>query len=305
MSYEQRPFEKSTRNKKMIGNIVADIPTKLHISVCLLGLALNCFVLVVIWKDPKKCLRTRSAMFVTSLIVSDLFTTIINIIHLAYNICGFERHIPREIRIVILIGCYDALMISFFTIFLISIEHFLAIIQPIKFKIFVTKKLVSLIIFLTWLGCTTIQVIMFFLPGNNGLFHGIAACCVLLFLALPTMYGRAFFSLRQQSKAIKAADSCLDKSRRQSRISQQRNFLLTSALLVLTYLLTCAPFTFHHYLKTSKNEDYNMREEKDTLAIFLWMTIHLNLFLDPFLYCLRIPQYRSSCAALLCKGSRN
>ena len=283
---------------------VIDLPTSLHISVCVTAVLVNSFVLVVIWKDPKKCLRTRSAMLITSLIISDLFAAVVNITRTVHEIWLERRLQSRPIAFVLIIGSYDALMISFVTIFLISVEHLLAITHPIKLKILVTKKRISVIIISTWLGCTTILVGVYHLPGyNNELFQTITACSVLLFIALPTIYARAFFSLRQQSKAIKVVqDGCSYKSGKQKRITQQRNFLLTSAVLILTYLLTCAPFIFRHYLKTSQNANYNMRRDNDSTGAFLWIILYVNLFLDPFLYCLRIPQYRKSCIAFICKG---
>ena len=281
-----------------------DLITSLHFSVCIIALIVNSFVLLVIWKDPRKCLRTRSAMLVTSLMMSDFFVALVNIARTVYNI-WLEEHVrAKQIKVVLTIGCYDALMVSFLTIFLISVEHLLAITRPIKLKIHVTRKRMFVIIISTWLGCTVILSLLYYLPGqNNELFQAITACGALLFIALPTIYARAFFSLRKQSKAIKAIDAgCSDKSCKQKRIAQQRNFLLTSAVLVFTYVLTCAPFIFHQYLETSQNANYNMRVEKDKLGAYLWIVLHFNLFLDPFLYCLRIPQYRKSCIAFLGKG---
>lgn len=285
-------------NVTEIGKVL-DLPTSLHLSVCAAAIIVNSFVLVVIWKDPKKCLRNRSAMLITSLITSDLSVAVINVARIL-----LETRLPHGHFIVsiLIIGCYDALMISFLTIFLISVEHLLAITYPIKFKALVTKKWISVIIISTWLGSTIILVMAYYLPGhNNELFHSITACCALLFIALPTIYARSLLSLRQQSKAITGIDGCSMKSEKQKRITQQRNFLMTSAVLVLTNILTCAPFTFRHYLKTSQNAKYNTRRDGDTSGVFLWITLHLCIVLDPFLYCLRIPQYRKSCAALICK----
>ena len=272
-------------------------------SVCVTAFMMNSFVLVVIWKDPKKCLRTRSAMLVTSLIISDLIVALVNI---ARTVCGvwFEGQFPKQLGIALVIVSHNGLMISFLTIFLISVEHLLAITQPIKFKLLFTKKWVLIIIIFTWLGCTGIVYVAYHLPGKqNELFSCITASSVLLFIALPTVYTRAFWSLRQQSKAIRAMNntSCSEKLGKQNEIRRQRNFLLTCALLVLTYLFTCTPFTFHHYVKTTEDENYNMRRDKDSLGAIFWIILHLNLIFDSFLYCLRIPQYRKSCAALMCK----
>lgn len=273
-----------------------------HISVCIVAFIANSFVLVVIWKDPKKCLRTRSAMLVTSLLLSDLFAAAINMTNTVRDVL-FEEILPKPVGSVIVIGSYGTLMISFITIFLISLEHLLVITHPIKFKILFTKKWMAWIIASTWLSCTILLTVVYQLPRKNDLLQSITGCSVLLLIALPTIYARAFLSLKQQSKAIKAANDSAGNSGKQKRISHQRNFLLTSAALVLAYLLTTAPFTFHQYLKTSQNPDYNVRKE-DRLGQILWTLLCFNLLLDPFLYCLRIPQYRKSCA-IMCKSARN
>lgn len=94
---------------------VIDLPTSLHISVCVTAVLVNSFVLVVIWKDPKKCLRTRSAMLITSLIISDLFAAVVNITRTVHEIWLESRLQSRPIAFVLIIGSYDALMISFVT----------------------------------------------------------------------------------------------------------------------------------------------------------------------------------------------
>ena len=283
-----------------------NLQTSLHFSVCIAALIVNSFVLVVVWKDPRKCFRTRSAMLITNLMISDLFVTVVNIARTLYKTWLKEHLEAEQMNIALTIGYFDALVVSLLTIFLISVEHLLAITQPIKLKINVTKKRIYVMIISTWLGSTVTVSMLYYIPGQqNELFQAITACSALLFIALPTIYLRAFFSLRKQSKAIKAIDaSCSDKYGKQKRIAQQRNFLLTSAALVMSYVLTCAPFIFYQYLETSRDGNYNMYMEGDKLGLYLWIVLHFNLFLDPFLYCLRIPQYRKSCIALLCKGRR-
>jgi hypothetical protein len=279
------------------------VPEWTHFSVCVIAFIVNSFVLIVIWKDPKKCLRTRSAMLITSLIISDLFAAVVNIARPAFETLLVDDKHARDIQhVIIVIALFDALLISFVTIFLTSMEHLLAITQPIKFKILVTKKLVALIIVSNWIACTILATVLYHLPGANIIFRGITVCSVLLVIALiPTIYARAFFSLRQQSKALKAEDNFSRNSNKQRRISQQRHFLLTSAVLVSAYVVTSAPFTIYNYLKISENSSYNFHKDRDSLGFMLWTVLHLNLCLDPFLYCLRIPQYRKSCAALRCK----
>jgi hypothetical protein len=110
-------------------------------------------------------------MLITSLIMSDLFAAVVNITRTVYEIWLERRLQSRPIAFILIIGSYDALMISFVTIFLISVEHLLAITHPIKLKILVTKKQISVIIISTWLGCTTILDGAYHLPGyKNELF---------------------------------------------------------------------------------------------------------------------------------------
>ena len=284
--------------------MASKIPAEwIHISVCIFALIVNSVVLLVIWKDPKKCLRTRPTMMINSLIISDLFAALINILKSRPVFDSAFRESKgynvKNIKTLVNIAGYDAIIISFITIFLISVEHFLAITQPIKFKILVTKKLLTLIIVSTWTASTILTIVLFYLPGSNRLFQGITACTALLFIALPTIYAGAYFSLGKQSKTIKPEIDPVGKFSKQKIISQQRRFLITSAILVLAYLFTSAPFTIYNYFKISKNSSYNFRKDKDELGALLWTILHLNLCLDTFLYCLRIPQYRKSVAAFL------
>ena len=127
----------------------------------------------------------------------------------------------------------------------------------------------------------------------------------LLLITLPTAYTFAYLSLKRQLKEVFGMDnsSTGNVASKQKRILQQKNFLISSAGIVLFSLVTCAPFAFHNYEQFSKDIHYNLYRNGDELGMIFWIILNLNLCTDPFIYCLRIPQYRHSCAVLLC-GTR-
>ena len=274
--------------------------------VCVTATLANSFLLVVIWKDPKNCLRTRSAFLITNLIISDLAGAVINITRLVRQIAIDELSSGEPIRHFhqpLVICGYIALLESLSTVFLISVEHLLAITQPLRFKILATNQVIAFAVSTSWINCAVTAVILFWaIPGRNHVFQAVSALNLLLLTSLPTIYTWAYHSLKQQLRVLDNVNGLSGKfDRKEKRILMRKRFLLTSAALILVYVGTCAPFTIYNYIKMSDNELYNPYMSRDEMGKILWIILSLNLFFDPFLYCLRIPQYRQSCLAMLMK----
>ena len=281
-----------------------------YISSCFIlvyvtGMLANLFMLVVIGKDPKICLRTRSSYLITNLIISDFVGAVMNTYRILHQISVDALRDSKLISYVhkpTVIIAYAALLVSLSTVLLISVERLLAIIQPLRFKVLVTKKLVAFAAVATWLICASVAVILFYIPGRNHVFQGITVLNILLLVSLPTIYTKAFYSLRKQQLAADNLNSSSGNGeRKEKRILQQKKFLLTSVTLILVYLITCAPFTIYNYKKISESGLHNPYNTNDELVTGFWIILSLNLCIDPFLYCLRIPQYRKSCLALITK----
>ena len=284
------------------------VPMSLFSILCVTALVVNSFLLFVIWKDPKKCLRTRPTFFITNLIIADFLGALFNITRFAYRYFvqefGNGQTTTAFEKPVIVLG-YAALLVSYMTVFLISMEHLGAIASPLKFKVMVTKRVIAWTTGLTWLLGITLTILLYTIPEHHQVFHAITAIHGLLLITLPTAYTFAYLSLKRQLKEVFGMDnsSTGNVASKQKRILQQKNFLISSAGIVLFSLVTCAPFAFHNYEQFSKDIHYNLYRNGDELGMIFWIILNLNLCTDPFIYCLRIPQYRHSCAVLLC-GTR-
>jgi hypothetical protein len=268
--------------------------------LCVTALVVNGFLLFVIWKDPKKCLRTRPTFLITNLITADFLGALGNISRFSYRyfVHEFGDDEPTAVfsRPVTTLG-YVAVLVSYTTVFLISIEHLAAIASPLKFKVMATNRVIAWIIGLTWLFCVILTILLYTIPKNHQVFHAITAVHGLLLITLPTAYSFAYLSLkRQMEKLIDMASDSAVNVLKQKQMLQRKNFLVTSAGIVLFSLITCAPFTFHNYKHFINDIHYNHYRNSDKLGMIFWVILNLNLCADPFIYCLRIPQYRNSCA---------
>ena len=209
--------------------------------VCVTVILANSFLLVVIWKDPKKCLRTRSAFLTSHLIIA------IDELISSAPICHLHPSL--------VICWYTALLESLSIVFLISVEHLLAITQPLKFKILATNQVVAFAVSTSWINCAVIAVILFWaIPGRNHVYQAVSALNLLLLTSLPTIYTWAYHSLKQQLRVLDNVNGLSGKfDRKEKRILMRKRFLLTSAALILVYVGTCAPFTIYNYIKMSDN----------------------------------------------------
>ena len=280
------------------------LPMSLFSILCVTALIVNGFLLIVIWKDPMKCLRTRPTFLITNLMTADFVGALSNITRISfrYFLEEFgtgERHYFE--KPVIVMG-FVALLVSYTTVFLISMEHLGAIASPIRFKVMATNRVIAWTIGITWLVCTAVIIPLYTIPNNHQVFQAITAIHSLMLITLPTSYTYAYLSLKRQLKKrnVMADSSQRDALSKQKRILQQKNFLVTSAGIVLFSLITCAPFIVHNYEQFLDNRHYNLYRNSDMLGMVFWIILNLNLCADPFIYCLRTAQYRNSCAVLLC-----
>ena len=280
------------------------IPMTVFSILCVIGLVVNGFLLLVTWKDPRKCLRTHPTFLITNLISADFVAALLNISRLTY------RYIVQEfgsdetndfMKFTVVLG-YTALLVSYMTVFLISMEHLGAIASPLKFKVMITNQVIAWSIGLTWFTCLTLTILLYTIPQNHQVFHAITAIHGLLLRTLPTVYTFAYLSLKRQLKrrSDMTNGTTANTAQKQKRILQQKNFLFTSAGIVLLSIISCAPFTIHNYQQFSKDIQYNIYRTSDELGMIFWVILNINLCTDPLIYCLRIPQFRKSCVALWC-----
>lgn len=283
------------------------LPMSLFSVVCVTALVVNGYLLFVIWKDPMKCLRTRPTFLITNLMTADFVGALSNITRfsLRYFLEEFGSGEMHYFEKPVIVMGFVAVLVSYTTVFLISMEHLGAIASPVRFKVIVTNRAIAWTIGLTWSLCTAVTIALYTIPNKHQVFQAIAAIHTIMLITLPASYIYAYLSLKRQLKKrhVIAENSQRNALSKQKRILQE-NFLVTSAGIVLFSLITCVPFIVHNYQQFLNNNHYNLYRNSDLLGMIFWIILNLNLCADPFIYCLRIPQYRNSCAALLCGKRR-
>ena len=88
--------------------------------LCVSALVVNSFLLFVIWKDPKKCLRTHSTFLITNLITADLLGALAIITRIAYRYFldqSGNGEIEEGFQRPIVVSGYAALLVSCMTVF--------------------------------------------------------------------------------------------------------------------------------------------------------------------------------------------
>lgn len=265
--------------------------------IILCGIVTNSLLLFAIHKDPLRCLRTPTAIFIFNLAVSDLLSNCINFTELLLSIVlKFGRMIAiPNLMGEILLFIHECLFFSTFpSVFSIAVERYLAVCRPLWHNVHVTRRVCYHWIVVIWLVIFaytgTVTVSIYF---NADLTYYIVQSCfsTLFFAGTILIYILAMYSIRRKRQAIDNITSEVVRHTTKVRLKNQNNFLNT--ILIVTLFMTLGLFPSITYLFTLDTTPENSIAMKLLLGTFDTFNL-LNYAINPFLYFLRLQKYRKT-----------
>ena len=275
--------EKSITNKvgyEFTYNIIPPI------IITVIGAASNILLLVAFIKDPLKCFRNSGTYLVLNLSVSDclvcLFAsfyslTATEILKASSKTIGFLE--------------YWFASVSFLSITSISIDRFLIVGYPIKHRIWMKGKLIILWLAAIWIGSCLVSVLSLICFHTNGINIAYTFCVVLVILS-AVMYAFTYYTLKERSNNIALQNSTEDRTQ-EIRILKEKRFLKTIILIACVAFSCAIPYMILYLSYDSLNlqKDKLISEVIFTASLFIF---YINHAVNPFIYILRLPNYRKT-----------
>lgn len=268
-----------------------------------LGTVNNGLLLLIFWFNPLKTFHSNSTYFIKSLTAADFMTSLLTVVW------GLKSYISTVFLHVCQWSLWVSVQVSLYMVFVMSVERYIAIKYPFKKCSIVTKKRTMTCITVVWLfsafssAITEISSIQY--QGQFVLY----TLFDLAVLGVTIAYGKIIVELRRVSNDARSRNNqnkTLD-STRMEQIKKDNQLLVVVSILVAILFLTVFPYTlasqvFMGTLSFCPNcpQDGNLVKFSD----YYFPIEILNFVVNPFVYAIRLPNYRKSLIALFrcCHG---
>ncbi|XP_028397019.1 melanocortin receptor 5-like [Dendronephthya gigantea] len=257
-------------------------------SICIFGVIAHVFLIVAFIKDPLKCFRNAGTYLVGHLAISDLLFCLASLV---------ERHILVTWHLILLFVKHVCVGVSILTIAAISIDRFLLIVYPMKYRVFMKGKLIVVWSACIWLILSGISSEVFIRNSLNDLTVHIkhfSEITAIIFSCV--MYGLTYFKLKKQSRNL--ARESISHRQEQTRVMKEKRFLRTISFIACIQMVCIVPsIIFYNY-----QQFHAPREDNPLHNIGLF---YLNFAVNPMVYILRLPNYQKTfCILYCCKAGR-
>ena len=254
-------------------------------AITIIGVASNVLLLVAFGKDPLKCFRNSGTYLVMNLSVTDCLTCMLAPFSHAITIAD-----SRLIFEYLLQWIASA---SFALILAVSIDRFILVAYPIRHHALVNGKLIALWLAAAWVLSFILPVLRWIdsstrnFKANNYVF----AIIIVIFSVL--FYASTYCKLKKQSRNIASQVSNVQSRAQQLRLLKETQFLKTIILVACIAFVCTVPsmifFQITDVLAVRKDILVFQTFSKIFMCLF-----YINFAVNPFIYVIRLPNYRKT-----------
>jgi len=295
----------SVDNGKTISTTVA-ILALIMSPVIVLG---NSLVILSVWKDPLKKLRSSPSNFIIlSMAIADLLVGLVACpLTLYWGLALFLKKNPTFGPLTF----FSVLInVSVGHVFLLTIDRFFALVTPLRYRVKVTNKRICIATGTCWIyfllfGCA------FALLQNRqyvimGTVYNLQIFCILIAILILN-----FVILYRFHKYSKTTEAQIDsEASRQLMLQRERKLFKAIAIIICAFLICFTPWFvvqlfIYFCLPCNRNLSLLMLVYAFTAAL-----MYANSGVNPFLYAWRLPKYRETFKHFLkkqikCSSSEN
>ena len=264
----------------------------------------NSMLLLTIYKDPHRSLRSPSTKLVINMAVADFMAgSLSGYLLTAYDVTkltnkpSYQDLAPILLRIYANIGI-PSVIVSCCSVIAMAFDRWFAVGSAINYRNIVTTKRVNVLIVLFWIYALMFTSLLF--TGIPFIIFEMVFCHLhvsLPLLVLPIVYWKTFGALEAHTRRMKNLES---DSKPKNLKTAQREKKTTKAFVIVLCLFYVAfvPYVIAINLRNL----CSVCAGTTALDVFLLISLRfvlLNCSFDPFVYALRIPKYRRAIRTVL------
>ena len=269
-----------------------------NILLCVFTVPSNSVLLLILCRDPLKCFRNASSFLVISMTLANLVTGLIlepltatSSLAEYYNIA-----IPK-----MFLNFHKGILgvapnASFFSLFALSLDAYIAASRPLKYKYLVTKRNSIICILTIWAYSTAFSLAQFTGVTEEHYWKlDLYLNTTTIFILLFTSYTGLIKSLQENKKralTLHPVHSAFQESLgRKLNKERTRRSLKTVLVLIIIHTLTIVPnmiswLLFHNCPSCKEVQGFSV-----TLIVLRYMA-YLKFAVDPIVYFWLMPRYR-------------
>ena len=245
-----------------------------------MAVILNGLLLIAMIRNASKIFTSNGAYLVANVAIADLLTG------LNSSLWGIKKLflLSETVTNASFSLFWTSIEASFLTIFVMSLERYIAILHPFKANLWLSKTRTIQSCILIWIISGLCGIYMTFNKETARLV--LALFFEITILVTCFLYYKIFIKLEERRKSLP-----LQLSNINGNSELQREYQLTTVVAVLTIILivTVLPYMIAGQISVTIY-DANLR-----LFLHYYFPVELtNFLLNPIVYALRLPKYRSA-----------
>ena len=263
------------------------------LAIPIFGVISHVLLLVAFIKDPLKCFRNSATYFVMNLAVSDSLPSLLHSLLVVYSI-------PHWIYMYFLV--FWLWFASILSIISVSIDRFLIVAYPIKYRILMKGKVI-----LSWLAA--IWIVSGIVAAWTNLFSGNSTMLIQMVFSIfsvsgillsSVMYSSTYCKLKKQSRNI-ALQNSIESRAQEIRILKEKRFFKTIMIIAFISFVCVVPSAvFFLFVRSIIKHELGPTAFHLSLILPTYL-LQINSAVNPFIYVLRLPNYRKTFYTIYCR----
>ena len=252
--------------------------------VCVTGAISQTVLLVCLVKDPLKCFRNSATYLVANLAVCDLAVS------LEFMFGLFVSSDPHARPV-----AHTSFYASVLTISSIAVDRYMMVVHPFKHRFLMSGKKAAGWIAFIWI-VSIFSPICHVLTGTlnqiSRFKYGLLGAVVVV---TAIAYISTCVALKRQANSLGNGEEMRAHT---ARIASEERFVTTLVIVAVIAVATLAPSTVYGHVEQQRVSD-DTRE--DILYCVLKTMLCLNFAINPFIYFIRLKNYRKSLFIVFCR----
>ena len=254
----------------------------------------NGFLLITIYRDPCRCLRTPYVFLIANLSVADFLVGIVSILR------GVElTHFYRGLGSLLIVNLVQyfigavSILAAVSTLLAMSYERYVAVIKPFQYPHKITNKKAKIAIAVIWIN----GLIMSVLPiadvkRENFLLAYCYSHFVIPAFILTAVYVKISRAVARQREELKNVRESLTAANKRKQLEKENRMFRAFVFILFIFYVSFVPYFIHvqilYFCSCRNSYAYH---------VYYYVTnefLTISSMINPFLYAWRLPKFSRS-----------